>query len=78
MLCTGTSSAAHQRAGVLAEALLAWDEPVAVVFVFHLALGEVVGEADVVVRGEQQAGAFAAQPLADRLDLGGGRLPARR
>jgi hypothetical protein len=49
----------HQRTGVLPEALLARHECVAVVEVFHLALLEVVGETDIVVRREQQAGAFA-------------------
>src|SRR5258708_29531726 len=34
--------------------------------VFHLALFEVVGEADIMVRCEQQAGAFTLEPLADR------------
>ena len=59
----------HQRAGVLAEALLARHEPVAVVQVFDLALLVVVGEAHVVVRRQQQAGALALQPLGDRRDL---------
>ena len=39
----------HQRAGVLAEALLARHEAVAVVFVLDLALVVVVGEADIVM-----------------------------
>ena len=43
----------HQRAGVLAESLLAGHAFVAVVPVFHLPLLRVVREADVVVRGEQ-------------------------
>ena len=69
----------HQRAGVLAEALLARDQAVAVVFVLHLALGEIVGEADVVVGRQQQAGAFAFEPLGDRGDLfGGGFLLAEQ
>ena len=55
----------HQRAGVLAKALLTWYERVAVMEIFHLALLQIVGEADVVVRREQQAGAFAHEPLAD-------------
>jgi len=46
----------HQRTGVLPEALLARNECVAVVEVFHLALLEVVGKTDIVVRREQQAG----------------------
>ncbi len=37
--------------------------------VFHLALLHVVGEADIVVRREQQAGAFALEPLANRCDF---------
>ena len=59
----------HQRAGVLPEALLARHEWVAMVEVFHLALLEVVGETDIVVRREQQAGAFALEPLADGRDF---------
>ena len=59
----------HQRAGVLAEALLARHERVAVMEVLHLALLQVVGEADIVVRRKQQAGAFALEPLADRRDF---------
>ena len=39
---------------------------------------KIVGESDIVVRREQQAGAFAAQPLADRLDLAAVDLQARR
>ena len=59
----------HQRTGVLPEALLARHECIAVVEVFHLALLEVVGETDIVVRREQQAGAFALEPLADGRDF---------
>ena len=51
------------------EALLARHERVAVVEIFHLPLLQVVGEADIVVRREQQAGAFALEPLADRGDF---------
>src|SRR6185436_19057651 len=49
----------HQRAGVLAEALLARYQAVAVVFVLHLALAVVVGEADVVVGRQKQTGALS-------------------
>ena len=66
---TGTFECLHQRACVLAESLLAGHEFVAVVAIFHLPLLRVAGEADVVVRGEQQAGPFALEPLADRVDL---------
>ena len=59
----------HQRTGVLPEALLARHERVAVMEVFHLALLQVAGEADIVVRREQQAGAFALEPLADGRDF---------
>ena len=62
----------HQRAGVLAEALLARHEAVAVVFVLDLALAVVVGEADIVVGRQQQAGALPFEPLGDRGDLLGG------
>ena len=37
--------------------------------VFHLALLDVVGEADIMVRRQQQAGAFALEPFADRRDF---------
>src|ERR1700732_235862 len=68
----------HQRTGVLPEALLARHEWVAMVEVFHLALIEVVGETDIVVRREQQAGAFALEPLASGRDfLWRGFLPGR-
>ena len=53
----------------MAESLLAGHELVAVVAIFHLPLLQVAGEADVVVRGEQQAGPFALEPLADRVDF---------
>ena len=53
----------------MAEALLARHERVAVMEVFHLPLLQVVGEADIVVRREQQAGAFALEPLADGRDF---------
>ena len=57
------------------EALLARHERITVVEVFHLALLQIVGEADIVVRREQQAGAFALEPLADGRDfLGRGFL----
>ena len=59
----------HQRAGVLAEALLTRHESVTVVQVFDLALVVVVGEADIVVGRQQQAGALPLQPLGDRGDL---------
>ena len=59
----------HQGAGVLAEALLAGDELVAMVSILHLALLQVGREADVVVRGQQQTRAFTLEPVADRGDL---------
>jgi hypothetical protein len=37
--------------------------------VFHLALLEVVGETDIVMRREQQAGPFALEPPADGRDF---------
>src|ERR1700737_5548599 len=68
----------HQRTGILPQALLAGHEWVAMVEVFHLALLEVVGETDIVVRREEQAGAFALEPLADGRDfLWRGFLPGR-
>ena len=42
----------HQGAGVLREPLLARHQRVAVVLVFDLTLGEIVGEAHVVMRGQ--------------------------
>jgi hypothetical protein len=59
----------HQRAGVLAEALLTRHERVAVMEVFHLALLQVVGEVDILVRREQEAGALTFEPVANRCDF---------
>ena len=59
----------HQRPGVLAEALLPRHQLVAVVLVLHLALLHVGGEADVVVRADQQAGVVPLEPLPDGRDL---------
>jgi len=53
----------HQGTGILPKALLAWHERVAVMEVFHLPLLQVAGEADIVMRREQQTGAFALEPL---------------
>ena len=56
---------------VLAEMLFSWARHkfVAVMLVFHLALLHVAGEADVVVRRQDQAGAFPVEPLADGVDF---------
>ena len=59
----------HQGAGVLPEPLLARHQRVAVVLVFNLTLGEIVGEANVVMRGQQQACALALQPFSDGADF---------
>ena len=67
----------HQRASVLPKALLARHEAIAVMEVFHLALLQVVGEADIVMRREQQAGAFTLEPLANSRDFLRRALPAR-
>src|SRR6266446_9034694 len=55
----------HQRASILPKALLTRHERVAVMEIFDLPLLQVAGEADIVVRREQQAGAFALEPLAN-------------
>src|SRR5689334_4054615 len=55
----------HQRAGVGGEALLAWHQGVAVMEVFDLPLLHVVGEPDIVMRSQQQAGAFSLEPFLD-------------
>ena len=65
LVVNGNVERLHQRARVLTEPLLAWHQRVAVVLVFDLTLGEVVGEADVVMRGQEQAGAFSFQPFPD-------------
>ena len=59
----------HQRARVLAEALLARHELVAVMLVLHLALLHVVGEADIVMRCQDQACALPIEPLSDGVDF---------
>ena len=63
----------HHRARVLAETLLARNQRVAVVRVFHGALREIARHADVVVRAEDQARALALEPLAQRFDFFAGR-----
>ena len=63
------AEALHERARVLAEALLSRNERIAVVGVFHRALVQVVGDAHVVMRAEDEARAFALEELAHRLDL---------
>ena len=59
----------HQRASILPKALLARYEPVTVMDVFHLSLLNVAGEADIVMRREQQTGTFALEPLANSSDF---------
>src|SRR5580693_6308166 len=53
----GNAKPLHQRARVLSKPLLARHEWVAVVQIFHLALLHVAGEADIVMRREQETGA---------------------
>ena len=69
LIVHGHSEPLHQRPRVLAESLLARHELVAVVRVFHGALLEIVREADIVVRTENQARAFPLEPLADGVDF---------
>ena len=45
----------HQRTRILPEALLARDERVPVVQIFHLTLLKIVREADIVMRGQKEA-----------------------
>ena len=59
----------HQRSAVLRKALLTRHEAITVVEIFHLALVQVIGEADIVVRREQQAGAFTLKPFANSGDF---------
>ena len=59
----------HQRARILAETLLARHELVAVMLVLHLPLLHVVGEADIVMRRQEQACAFPIEPPSDGVDL---------
>ena len=68
-MCTGTFRRLHQRTGILPEALLARHECIAMVEIFNLALLQVVGEANIMVRRKQQAGAFAFEPLVDGRDF---------
>jgi hypothetical protein len=53
----------------LTEPLLARHQRVTVMVVFNLTLGEIVAEADVVMRCQYQACALALQPFPDRTDL---------
>src|SRR5262245_11756612 len=59
----------HQRACVLAESLLSRNQWIPMVRILHLALLQIAGEADVVMRSDQQARVFAFQPLEDRGDF---------
>src|SRR5215469_4842506 len=59
----------HERASVFAKSLLPRDKRVAVVRVLHGALFQVVGEANVVVRTDDDAGSFTLEEVADRFDL---------
>ena len=61
---------AHPRRVVhRAQRLLARHQSVAVVLVLDLPLRVVVGEPDIVVRGEQQARPLAFEPFGDRCYL---------
>ena len=55
----------HNRTRVLSKALLAWDEFVAMVSVFHLALLHVGGESYIMMGSEQQTCPLAVQPLSN-------------
>ena len=59
----------HQRARVLAKPLLARDERVAVMQIFHLTLLHVVRKADIMMGRKQETRAVPLQPFADRGDL---------
>src|SRR5215212_3121761 len=59
----------HERARVLAEALLPRNEGIAVVRVLHGASLEIGGDADVVVRPKHETRSLASQPVANRLDF---------
>jgi hypothetical protein len=59
----------HERSRVLPKPLLARHERIPVVQIFHLALLHVAGEADIMMRREQETGAVPLQPFADRGDL---------
>ena len=64
----------HKRTSVLAEPLLARHERIAVVCVFQGPFLEIVRHAHIVVRAENQAPAFAFEPIADGVDFLWGRL----
>src|SRR5262249_2719649 len=59
----------HERSRIFPESLLRWYERIAMVGVLDRSLFEIAGDADVVVRSENHARAFAGQELADGLDL---------
>src|SRR5262244_865671 len=59
----------HQRARVLSEALLPWDQWVPVVPVFQLSLLHIVRKSHIVVWRQQQASPFASKPFADGFDF---------
>src|SRR5215472_6181160 len=59
----------HQRARILSEALLPWDQWVPVVPVFQLPLLHIVSKSHIVMWRQQQTGPFAFKPFADGFDL---------
>src|SRR5438270_2019068 len=63
------SECCHYGPGVLSKALLAWDEGVPVVSVFHLTLLHVRSESNVMMWPEQQTCSFAFQPFASGRDF---------
>ena len=63
------SECGHYGTGVLSEALLAWNERIAVVSVFHLPLLHVRSKSDVMMWPEQQTCPFTFQPLANGRDF---------
>ena len=65
----GDAEAFHDGAGVLAETLLAGNKRVAMVGVLHCTLLQVGRNADVVVRADDEAGAFALEELSNGFDF---------
>src|SRR5215469_2423184 len=64
----------EQGTRVLTEALLSRDQRIPMMLVFHLPLLQIIGESDIVVWADYEAGTFALEPFLERRDLLGRRF----
>src|SRR5436305_2043247 len=59
------SKTLHHRTRILTEALLARDERIPMMHIFHLPLVQIVGTSNVMMGTDHEARSFSLQPLAD-------------